>query len=100
MISLRKIQLRLDSPLKRVASTLLLISTPFFIGGSIQIFNEANSFSDFLPRLWDALFTDDHWGGPFHGPARYGFYGVSIGLVFSFLYDASLGRFLYWIRHG
>ena len=90
----------LDRPFKRLAAVVLMFSTPMLVVGVIQISFTTNGLSEFISDFSEAVFFPNEWNDRGYWPARYGFFGVSIGLAFSFLYDANIGRLLSWIRHG
>lgn len=90
----------LNKPFKRVAAILLIFSTPVLIFGILQVSFMSSGLSDFAFEFSKAIFFPDDWNSRNTWAAPYGFFGVLIGLAFSFKYDAHVGRLVRWIRHG
>jgi len=93
----RKLTKVLDSPIKRAGLVVLALGACMLVGGVLVI--GADSSSHVLDRLWKAALRDRYFYHQYW-VAAWGVYLTIAGLLFSLLYDATLGRVVRWIRLG
>lgn len=92
---------RLNSPIKRLGACIAFAGLLSMVTGVIQIAMDARYFEDavryfHISAIW---FFADH---PYlvYKAVSYGVPLMLAGLVFSFFYDAGVGRVIGWIVHG
>lgn len=102
MEELRRVTASLDRPIKRVGFVVLAIGVVVTLIGFIQIGSDLGNyrwFEKFLSGISDALFFERYTYRRYP-LACLGPYIFVAGLLCSFLYDRTVGRFLAWIRNG
>jgi hypothetical protein len=91
---------RLNTPIKRASGIVLIASAPFLVFGILQVSFESSGLLEFLSRFYQAIVSTKKWEYESFLAARYGFYGVVFGLIFSFLYDDCVDWIVRWIKFG
>ena len=102
MEELKRLAATLDNPVKRIGFVVLALGALFTLIGLIQIASSLSSyrwFEKLLDVVTDAL-VFDRYTYRRYPMACIGPYVLLTGLLCSFLYDRTIGRFVAWIRHG
>lgn len=86
----------LNTPLKRTGFVILIVGLGMLAVGVLQVVADDLSQRGVIERVWDAV-TRDRYAYRRFWIAAWGAYLTVAGLLFSFLYDATLGRLARWI---
>lgn len=91
----------LDTPLKRLGACLAAIGVLAVAVGAVQIAMHTDSLKSAIREFVESaiwVFSDDRYSD--FKAVSYGVPLVLVGLAFSFLYDAGVGRVVRWVIHG
>ena len=89
---------RLDTPLKRCGSLVLVVGVTWF-GIGLMVSDTAFYNRDVVNRVLSSLDTRyDSWDQLWY--LRWALCLILLGLSTSFLYDATIGRMVGWVKKG
>jgi hypothetical protein len=91
-----KLILPLNTKIKRISAVVALIGFAMFLIGSLQIIDHEWHYSGYLETLIYSLSLsgyeyERYW------LAACGFYALTIGVMFSYAYDKTVGRLILWV---